>query len=375
MNAPKIIITVTNDLTFDQRMHRISSTLQDAGYQVTLVGRIKPSSRPLNNESFDQVRFKLSFDKGFLFYFIYNVRLAWYLVKHDYQACLAVDYDTLAACLLISRLRGKKIMVDCHEWYEEAPELLKRPITRGFWKYLGLLLLPMVDQGLSVTDYLARVFHHKSKKPFRVVRNMPVLVPHVSTQKERKLLIYQGVLNQDRGLPELIQAMRYLPDFQLWLCGEGDLRLELEGLVHDLNIEQQVIFKGNLDRLELGKAMRKAWLGFNLLTGQSKSYYYSLANKFFDYVHAGTPLITMDYPEYKQLIGQYRVGVMLSEITPAAIVEAIQKLKNNPQSYQQLVSQCLEARNHWHWDQEKQNLLAMFHEVLPLIKSDKDLTR
>ena len=37
----RIVFTVTNDLTYDQRMHRICTTLQDAGYQVTLVGFTK----------------------------------------------------------------------------------------------------------------------------------------------------------------------------------------------------------------------------------------------------------------------------------------------------------------------------------------------
>ncbi len=37
----KIVFTVTNDLTYDQRMHRICSSLARAGYTVQLIGREK----------------------------------------------------------------------------------------------------------------------------------------------------------------------------------------------------------------------------------------------------------------------------------------------------------------------------------------------
>ncbi|MCC6724648.1 MAG: glycosyltransferase, partial [Saprospiraceae bacterium] len=43
----RIICTVSNDLSYDQRMIRICSTLANAGYEVTLLGRKLPDSIPL----------------------------------------------------------------------------------------------------------------------------------------------------------------------------------------------------------------------------------------------------------------------------------------------------------------------------------------
>src|SRR5690242_13208129 len=43
----KIVLTVTNDLNYDQRMIRICSSLASHGYQVLLVGRKMHASPPL----------------------------------------------------------------------------------------------------------------------------------------------------------------------------------------------------------------------------------------------------------------------------------------------------------------------------------------
>jgi len=65
---PHIIFTVTNDLTYDQRMERICSTMANAGYKVTLVGRTMPGSVALDKRSYGQVRLNCRYHKGKLFY-------------------------------------------------------------------------------------------------------------------------------------------------------------------------------------------------------------------------------------------------------------------------------------------------------------------
>ena len=52
----RIIFTVTNDLTYDQRMHRICHSLAAHGYDVLLVGRKLSKSVPLTQQTFGQKR-------------------------------------------------------------------------------------------------------------------------------------------------------------------------------------------------------------------------------------------------------------------------------------------------------------------------------
>ena len=76
----KIVFTVTNDLSTDQRMIRICSTLADAGYEVTLVGRKLNNSEALQSFTFAQQRINCMFTKGKFFYLEYNIRLFIFLL-------------------------------------------------------------------------------------------------------------------------------------------------------------------------------------------------------------------------------------------------------------------------------------------------------
>lgn len=104
----RIVFTVTNDLSYDQRMIRICTSLVGAGYQVTLVGFKRPDSKPLSQQSFQQVRLSLFFRKGWLFYADYNFRLFWWLLFRRLDVVGAIDLDTILPCWLVSVLRRKK---------------------------------------------------------------------------------------------------------------------------------------------------------------------------------------------------------------------------------------------------------------------------
>ena len=52
----KLVLTVTNDLNYDQRMIRICTSLVAAGFDVTLVGYILKDSLPLTTKPFFQVK-------------------------------------------------------------------------------------------------------------------------------------------------------------------------------------------------------------------------------------------------------------------------------------------------------------------------------
>ena len=66
MSVKRIIVSVTNDLSYDQRVDKVCQSLHDAGYDVLLVGRKLQDSLPLNRR-YKTKRIKLLFNKGVLF--------------------------------------------------------------------------------------------------------------------------------------------------------------------------------------------------------------------------------------------------------------------------------------------------------------------
>ena len=172
-----LICTVTNDLSYDQRMQRICTALAGHGYEVQLVGRTLSHSIPLEPKNFKQHRLRCRFNKGLLFYAEFNLRLWAYLMRARYDAVCSVDLDTLPAGCLATVLRRKKRLFDAHEYFTEVPELGGRPVVRFFWSVVARVCLPFYRHAYTVGPALAAIFEKKYGVSFGVVRNVAAPAP------------------------------------------------------------------------------------------------------------------------------------------------------------------------------------------------------
>ena len=138
----KIFFTVTNDLTYDQRMIRICTSLNNAGYNVCLVGRQRRGSEALRTQVFEQKRLKCFFDKGKMFYFEYNFRLFFFLLFRRFDAVCSIDLDSILAGYYSSKLKRKICIYDAHEYFTELPEVVERPKIKGVWEWVANKTIP-----------------------------------------------------------------------------------------------------------------------------------------------------------------------------------------------------------------------------------------
>jgi glycosyltransferase involved in cell wall biosynthesis len=355
----RIVFTVTNDLIFDQRMARICNTLATEGFEVMLLGRKWKISEKLTPKAYIQRRLTCFFNKGKLFYIEFNIRLFFSLLFIKADIICANDLDTLTAAFLASRLKKTKLFYDSHEYYTEVIELVKRPLVRKIWLMIEELFVPKTDRAYTVSESLQRVFEEKYKIKFDLIRNMPLLEEHeIIVQKEEKYIIYAGVLNAGRGLEETIEAMKFI-DCKLLICGDGDILEQLKQMVNELHLNNKVIFHGAVQPEELRAIIRKAYLGILLLRNESLNYYYSLANKFFDYMHAGIPQITIDFPEYRVINEKYKVSELI-DLNVEDIVRSVNKLLSDHVYYDELSSNALKAKKVFNWQKESQTLIEIY---------------
>jgi glycosyltransferase involved in cell wall biosynthesis len=359
----KIVFAVTNDITQDRRMIRICTTLHKNGYEVELVGRQLPHSAPLTSYAFRTHRISCIFNKGPKFYAEFNIRLFWYLKKCKADIYGAIDYDTLKGVTKAARSLGKKIVFDAHEWFEEVPELEGREKVKKYWKRIAKNHIPRTNLNYTVSEGIAEKLSGLYFRPFEVIHNYPVLRPGVEPSAIREdIIVYVGVLNKGRGLPEIIKAMHDI-NGKLWIVGDGDIREELWRLVSSENLLHKIIFKGFVAPEDLDGLLRQARVGLNLLDGKSQSYKYSLANKFFDYIHAGTPQVFMDFPEYERYNREHRIGASIMDLRKDSLVYAINHLLSDRNYWFNFHVTCLHARKIWCWQKEERKLLGLLEKL------------
>jgi glycosyltransferase involved in cell wall biosynthesis len=366
VHSKRIVLTVTNDLNYDQRMQRICTSLAEAGHVVTLVGRALPHTLPLAERPYEQVRLRCWRHKGFAFYAEYNLRLLLFLLRARLDVVCSIDLDTLPAGCIATVLRGKARVFDAHEHFTEVPEVVGRPVVQAFWGMVARIFLPFYKNAYTVGPALAGIFAKKYGIPFKVVRNVPLPRPMAPAlhPNGKKILLYQGALNDGRGIEALIDAISLLPDhFELWLAGEGDLSAALRARAEALDLGQRVRFLGYLRPEQLHETTPQAWLGLNLLENKGLSYYYSLANKYFDFVQAGIPVLTMNFPEYQNLQQTHEVACLLDHLDTEHLSNTILALDKDQQRYAFLQKNCQKAASEWQWEREKEVLLRVYANI------------
>jgi len=356
--STELVITVTNDGVSDRRMRRLADLLRVHGWSVTIVGRIFSSDSRTSEQGIVQI--PCDRRKGPAAYWEYHQKLLTYLRRQKPDIICAVDYDTLTAGVLAARTCGAKLIFDSHEFFEEVPELTGRLLKKWVWRKVAQRGIPKTDLRWTVSHEIADALKDRYGMPFEVIRNMPSKY-EIDPQPREQALVYLGVLNEGRGLPQLIKAMHQV-DATLWLIGEGDLSQSLRTLVADQGLSGKIEFLGWLPEASHREWLARARVGLNLLDTSSMSYRYSLANKFFDYVHAGLPQLTMNLSTYRSLNDQYEVAKLLDHLEPTAIAHGIAEILNS-ETWQHLHEQTLTAREYWNWEQEAKKVLVSLEKI------------
>ena len=315
----------------------------------------------MSNEPYQQKRLKCFFSKGKLFYIEYNIRLFFFLFIQKCDVLGAIDLDTLLPCYLVSKLKSTAIVFDAHEHFTEVIEVVNRPLTRWIWLKLEEAILPKIKYAYTVSENLRKIFTEKYKVPFYLFRNLSELESYGQISKKEKYFIYAGAVNEGRGLHECILAMQSIPA-KFYICGKGDIFDELVALTKELKLEEKVIFLGYLPPNKLKQYIRNAFAGCLLLENKGLSYYYSLANKFFDYMHAGIPQITIDFPEYRFINDEVNVAVLIP-LKVEAIVGAATRLLEDTGYYQKFVENTKIASQQYNWQREGEKLVEFYRSL------------
>ncbi|NEQ51527.1 MAG: glycosyltransferase family 4 protein [Leptolyngbya sp. SIO3F4] len=360
----RIVCTVTTDLNYDQRMIRICSSLAKAGYDVTLVGRKRDFSNDLQTRNFKQKRLNGWFESGFFFYAEYNIRLFLHLWRERYDIINAVDLDSILPGYLVSRLRKTPIVYDAHEYFTEQEEIVKRPLIKRFWKWVEQVTVPRIKYGYTVSKGYADLFEREYNVHYQIVRNVTLLqkLPRVETS-DIPFILYQGAVNKGRGLEVLVEAMQYIEGYKLCICGLGDIYESLIKQTQQMGLDKKIKFLGYVQPDELRSITAQASIGITLFANDGLSHQHSLANRFFDYMHAGVPQVAMKYPEYEQFNEEHEVACLLEKLDVNQVVEALQKLINDPAYYEHLRAQALKARQVHCWQQDEQTLLNVYETL------------
>ena len=90
---------------------------------------------------------------------------------------------------------------------------------------------------------------------------------------------------------------------------------------------------------------------------------FSLPNKIFEYLKAGTPMVVADLPEWARIMQQYEVGTVAEDFTPKTVAAAVKEL-SNPEKLAKCRKNCHTAASELTWENEEKVLEEIYRPYL-----------
>ena len=377
----KVCDVVLNSIWYDPRVRKQIIEYKNQGVEVSCVGyrcnrfdeeQIKKIPAPVSIVSIDK-----KYDgkqKGIIRKVIREIKKK-RVVKEAIIACApdvihANDLNALIPAYAASRKLKCRLVYDSHEINTDNYTGKK---NRSLWVYYHAMesrLVHKVDLMVSVShaasDYFAKEYH--IQKPM-VITNCALASENVSQPAEKNEgceVLNHGGFYAGRGYDLMVEAaplLKEYPEIRLALRGFGSIENQLHKRAEDLNATN-VVFYPKVKVEELIPLAAGSMVGVAITEPVCLNFKLSVSNKLFEYAAAGLPVIMSDIPEHRYLNEKFQFGLILPDNSPQSLADAVLRLYQNSELYQQLAENSKRMSQELNWENEFARLIRAEREIL-----------
>lgn len=284
----------------------------------------------------------------------------------------------LPSALLAALGRKTKVIYDAYELYSEqgGPEHRQGANFR-FWMWLERRLARRADAVIAANPERGEIMCRQlglAETPVSI-DNLSEPLPRVESRllqdfvaskggSAEAIVFYQGMINENRGVPNLIAAMAHVPK---------GISLVLMGPQHDPVVEPTVARYGLQDRVfyhdPVPSGEVHAWscsadAGVVIYRNTGLNNYLCAPNKLYQYLMSGIPVIGPDSPTVRRVLADCGVGTMCDPESPESIAKAIMDLLGDKASLERARASIPKALEKFNWQNEKERLLGLYDRLL-----------
>lgn len=263
------------------------------------------------------------------------------------------------------RFKRSRLIYDAHELETERTAYGKLTIKMAKWierKYMDSVD-ELIVVSPSIRDWYKTTYHLTN---VHLLRNIPSVAfqpfgyslfrEKYNLPQESILFIYQGLLNKGRSIQLLLDVFAELSDKSKYIVFMG-YGPEEEIIKRYTAIHNNILYHPPVHPDEIIKYTSGADAGISLIENNCLSYYYSLPNKFFEYLRAGIPVLASDFPDMGGLIDEYDCGWKVP-VTEQAIREFIINL--SPEEINRKKAKVNACKELFSWENEQKVLPEVY---------------
>jgi len=314
-----------------------------------------------------------------------SISIYMFIKKYKIDRIHIHDIQVARSVFWVNKFFGLQIVLDLHEnrpeimkyYYHVNTRLGKLLIRPATWKKFEFKYIRKSDNVITVTEEAANYYVRNTSEPLNkfyvvpnTVRKSFYLDYHIdddiiSNFKDSFTLLYLGDTSLRRGLLTVLESLKFLipliPNIKIVFVGKSKEDGILKDYVIENSYQHYVTFTG--------------WQDFNLFQSYilaskigicpiHKNLHHdtTYANKIFQYMSLGKPIVVSDCTSQQNLVEKYKCGLVFSDRNSKDFADKIITIYKDKNYYKELSKNASTAViEHLNWETTSRNLTKIYN--------------
>jgi len=370
----RILFCRSNPIDPDPRVEKEARALAGDGHQVTVLGWDRSGVLPIEELQVDFQLFRLNVKAEYASGMSNLPQLLkwelglmhWLIVRRNkYDVIHACDFDTILPCLFARWLFKKKVVYDIFDFYADhlrkVPSRIKKMI-----RAIDLWAIGQADAVILVDDSRMRQITGSRPRRCEVIYNSPEdisspQIPEGIFSSDAVLKVaYVGLLQEERGLFEMVEVLRLHPSWEMAVAGFGGDR---EKFLESIRGTSNIRWFGRVAYDQAIKISSAADVLFATYDPAIANHFYSSPNKIFEAMMLGKPIIVARGTNIDRIVEHYENGVVVEYGKIQELENALVSLNDPGKRERAGINSRYAYDQEYGWSKMKTRLIAIYREL------------
>jgi len=364
----KVLMLLSNPFLPDPRVEKEAKALVGDGYNVAVLawdrGGCRPSTETDGDVQIQRVRTRAT--NGIISYLVNYARYFYksFLIgsKEAPDIIHANDFDTLLLGILISRLKGTKLVYDAHEHYAMMIKVDAGARAANMVDCLESRMVGTADLVIAANEHILEYLRPRLRGQAEVVMNCVDVIeklPERPSPSDRLRIFYAGSLEPQRYIPELLDAVAMNDRTELRIAGRGRYEEAVKRMAQSC---PRIEFLGLITPEEVLDRTSKSDVVFSMLDPRNENYRIATPIKVLEAMAMGVPLMVSKGTWSADIVERIGCGVAL-DWSPTAFDKAVALLLDPERRKAMGDKGRKAAESEFNWKMMEERLLSSYRRM------------
>ena len=319
-----LLMAVFGQVNSDGRVLRSIDALKD-NFDITIFGSVKDDEFSLKGVEVARYKYRLPFYSRVIDHILFHFKFVFRALRTRPSIIYVHDYYLSALGVIAGRMCGAKIIYDAHELIIDSDYHESK--RNWFYAQLEKRAIKKYDLVISANDERATQlinFYNLNQVQVVSVKNIPGKSVHDGTvnflklkksfpflSKDKKYIIYQGVVNPARDLENILDPLSQLKEYDILIVGDGPIKY-YNSLVSKYENNTNIHFVGKVNLNILYSFIKISFCGIISYSMQNLNNKYCAPNKLYEYAQFNLKMLTTNQVLFDKTFQKFPFGMILS---------------------------------------------------------------